>query len=82
MTRSSLEVALPATTIPRSRKQHQIASLDLDESSVAQLVKLPSLHRDPFDRMLICLALQHSMVLATVDQKILDYPVRLLLSEA
>ena len=67
----------PEVYIPQKRELHQIASLDLDESSVAQLINLPSLHRDPFDRMLICLALQHTMSLATVDRNILQYPVRL-----
>ncbi|APB34944.1 PilT protein-like protein [Gloeomargarita lithophora Alchichica-D10] len=47
----------PETYLPKQRNLHQIASLGLDESSVIQLVKLPPLHRDPFDRMLICQAL-------------------------
>ncbi|NEO46864.1 MAG: type II toxin-antitoxin system VapC family toxin, partial [Moorea sp. SIO4A3] len=46
---------------------HQIASLDLDEGSVTQLSKLPLIHRDPFDRMLISQALEKGLILATVD---------------
>jgi len=42
----------PETYLPKQRQRHQIVSLDLDESSVAQLTKLPPLHRAPFDRML------------------------------
>jgi len=72
----------PEYYIPLSRNQHQIAGLNLDESSVAQLMKLPALHRDPFDRMLICQAMEHGMTLATVDRTILDYPVQLLESDA
>ena len=48
----------PETYLPRQRELHQISSLNLDENGVVQLSKLPSLHRDPFDRMLICQALQ------------------------
>jgi PIN domain nuclease of toxin-antitoxin system len=44
----------PETYLPAQRKQHQIMSLTLNEDSVAYLAQLPSLHRDPFDRMLIC----------------------------
>ena len=42
--------------LPKQRELHRIASLELDERSVAYLPTLPSLHRDPFDRMLICQA--------------------------
>ncbi len=44
----------PESYIPLQRQRHLIASLPLDEASVAQLAKLPPIHRDPFDRMLIC----------------------------
>ena len=68
----------PAQYIPTQRQRHQILNLDLDEASVKQLVMLPRLHRDPFDRAMICQAIQHDMTLATVDQDILNYPVRTL----
>lgn len=51
----------PETYLPKQHDLHQIASLALDESSVIQLAKLPPLHRDPFDRMLICQALHNAM---------------------
>lgn len=50
----------------------------MDEASVKQLIKLPSLHRDPFDRLLICQAREHGMALATVDGIIKAYPVETL----
>ncbi|NJM75420.1 MAG: type II toxin-antitoxin system VapC family toxin [Acaryochloridaceae cyanobacterium RU_4_10] len=65
----------PATYLPKQRNLHQIVNLDLDELSVVQLANLPLLHRDPFDRMLICQALQHSLTLATVDAAVRAYPV-------
>ena len=40
----------PEIYLPKQRDIHQIVSLALDESSVAQLANLPPLHRDPFDR--------------------------------
>lgn len=64
----------PETWIPDQRILHQIESLELDEISICQLVKLPNLHRDPFDRILICQALEHELVFVTLDQQVLSYP--------
>jgi PIN domain nuclease of toxin-antitoxin system len=60
------------------RIRHQISSLPLDEESVSRLAELPSLHRDPFDRMLICQALAHGLTIVTVDAFIMQYPVPVL----
>ncbi|MBA2646353.1 MAG: type II toxin-antitoxin system VapC family toxin [Pyrinomonadaceae bacterium] len=68
----------PESYIPLQRDRHQISSLTLDESSVSQLAKLPSIHRDPFDRMLICQAVEHRMTIVTVDNIISSYPVTIL----
>jgi PIN domain nuclease of toxin-antitoxin system len=65
----------PERYLPIQRKRHQIASLSLDEASVSQLAGLPSLHRDPFDRMLICQAMAHGLTMATIDKQIRAYPV-------
>ncbi|AFZ45755.1 PilT protein domain protein [Halothece sp. PCC 7418] len=68
----------PETYLPKQRDLHQITSLDLNESSVLQLAKLPTLHRDPFDRMLICQALQNGLTIATVDTAVRAYPVNVM----
>jgi PIN domain nuclease of toxin-antitoxin system len=66
----------PERFVPRQRSGHAIDSLALDEDAALQLSKLPNLHRDPFDRMLICQAIAHGLVLATPDPEIARYPVR------
>jgi PIN domain nuclease of toxin-antitoxin system len=68
----------PETYLPKQRDLHQIASLALDEIGVVQLAKLPLLHRDPFDRMLICQALQNDLTIATVDTAIRAYSVNVM----
>ncbi|MEI2609648.1 MAG: type II toxin-antitoxin system VapC family toxin [Candidatus Promineifilaceae bacterium] len=68
----------PDIYLPFQRQQHQIASLALDENSVNKLVTLPALHRDPFDRMLICQSLAHDLVFVTADEVIHAYSVPLL----
>ncbi len=65
----------PELFIPIQRVQHQVDLLLLDEVSVSQLANLPPLHRDPFDRMLICQALAHGLTLVTQDNQIAAYPV-------
>ncbi|MEW5766126.1 MAG: type II toxin-antitoxin system VapC family toxin [bacterium] len=65
----------PDVYLPIQRQQHQIASLSLDEASVCKLANLPSIHRDPFDRMLICQALAHGLIITTMDDVISAYPV-------
>lgn len=40
--------------------------------------RLPLLHHDPFDRLLIVQAIQESLTLVTPDRKIHSYPVRTL----
>jgi PIN domain nuclease of toxin-antitoxin system len=64
----------PARWIVRQREGHGIAALPLDEDSVLALLRIPSLHRDPFDRMLVCQALTHGMTILTPDELIRQYP--------
>lgn len=63
----------PEIYLPKQRERHRIDSLKVDEASVAQLIKLPSLHRDPFDRLLICQALQHNLIIVTADATVMAY---------
>ena len=63
--------------LPEQRIRHHIASLEIDEVTVVELAQLPSIHRDPFDRILIAQARRHEMKLATVDPLIRSYPVDL-----
>ncbi|MDD1418633.1 type II toxin-antitoxin system VapC family toxin [Dolichospermum sp. ST_sed1] len=49
------KLALPESPdiyLPKQREKHLISSLSIDETTIAQLAKLPSLHHDPFDRLL------------------------------
>jgi PIN domain nuclease of toxin-antitoxin system len=66
----------PARFVPRQRKQHGVDSLRLDEEAALHLSRLPLLHKDPFDRMLVCQAVVHRLVILTPDELIYQYPVR------
>ena len=47
------------------------ASFDVD--SAHQLVYLPNIHKDPFDRMLVAQAKSSGMVLVSADEKVRQY---------
>ncbi len=64
--------------LPTQRMRHQIASLSLRETSVRRLATLPLVHRDPFDRMLVCQALENNLTIVTVDGAFQAYPVPIL----
>ncbi|MBC6477118.1 MAG: type II toxin-antitoxin system VapC family toxin [Hormoscilla sp. GM7CHS1pb] len=38
-------------------------------------LQTPPLHRDPFDRLLLCQCLQHDLIMITEDRAILSYPM-------
>lgn len=60
----------------RQRDAHQIRPLPFGEADARHLAALPPIHRDPFDRMLICQAIEQSMTLVTPDPAIRRYPIR------
>lgn len=66
----------PGRFLPKYRAMHGISELALDELSVLQVPRLPEIHKDPFDRMLICQAIAHGMTILTPDPLITQYPVR------
>ncbi len=66
----------PDVFLPRQRDLHGFLSLPIDEASVLQLRRLPPLHKDPFDRILVCQAIEHGMTLLTPDRLIAQYAVR------
>ena len=64
----------PEIYIPRLRQEHLINTLAVDESDVAYVAQLPSIHNDPFDRLLIAQALRHGHTFLTVDTNVRAYP--------
>lgn len=70
--------ANPDVLVPEARDRHAVLALPFDEESALHLALLPQLHRDPFDRMLICQALVHGLAILTPDETIRRYPVRTL----
>ena len=66
----------PERFVPEIREFYAIESLSLDEESTLQVDRLPDIHRDPFDRMLLCQAIVHGLTVVTPDRVLHEYPVR------
>jgi len=59
-------------------RQRRFTELPVHLRHVRALRDLPPLHRDPFDRMLVCQALVGGLTVVTPDADIARYPVRTL----
>jgi PIN domain nuclease of toxin-antitoxin system len=68
----------PDIFVPRVREMSGIETLEMDELSALHAAKLPGLHADPFDRMLVAQAIVHGMTILTPDAEIEKYAVRIL----
>jgi PIN domain nuclease of toxin-antitoxin system len=68
----------PGVFVPMIREASGIASLAIDEESTLHAGRLPGLHPDPFDRMLVAQAIVHGMAILTPDPAIEQYAVRVL----
>ena len=67
-----------ASYVQKQMARNRIASLGIQPHHLAELETLPTLHRDPFDRMLVAQAKSEGMPLMTGDRTMRRYGVRLL----
>ena len=68
----------PELYIPAIREASGIDALPIDEESALRVARLPALHSDPFDRMLVAQAIVHGMTILTPDEEVAQYPARVL----
>jgi PIN domain nuclease of toxin-antitoxin system len=66
----------PDRLVPAARARYGFAVLPMDEESALHVIKLPPLHTDPFDRMLVSQAIVHGLTIVTPDQAVTQYPAR------
>jgi PIN domain nuclease of toxin-antitoxin system len=66
----------PEKFVPKQREAQGISTLAFSEEEALYLSRLPLVHKDPFDRMLICQAIVHGLAILTPDPLITQYPVR------
>ena len=68
----------PELFLAQERQRLGVAVLPLEEEAALYTARLPRLHLDPFDRMLICQAIVHGLTVLTPDEAISQYPIRVL----
>jgi PIN domain nuclease of toxin-antitoxin system len=57
-------------------KNNGFELLNIDKEYILELEKLPFIHKDPFDRLLIATAISEKMHIVTIDTNIQKYPVQ------
>lgn len=62
----------------RGLRENEIQQIAIQRSHCEQVVRLPPVHRDPFDRMLIAQAQIERMAILTADRRFRDYDVRVI----
>jgi PIN domain nuclease of toxin-antitoxin system len=65
----------PETYIPSRLIMNRFESLSIEMTHALQVINLPALHQDPFDRILIAQSQVEKMPIITIDSKIVQYPV-------
>ena len=66
----------PGDLIPAAIDDSGLQYAQIEDEGIFMLSKLPALHRDPFDRLLVAHAVVHGWEIATVDNHVMRYPVR------
>jgi len=66
----------PERIVPLRRAQHGILPLPVDEESALHISRLPQIHRDRTDRLLVAQAVVHGLTIVTPDERIPQYGVR------
>lgn len=61
--------------LPAERQRHQISSLSITENTLGELAKLPLIHRDSFDRIIVAQAIHDQRTLVTADITLKRYAV-------
>src|ERR1051325_10175242 len=59
---------------PAIIKQHMLEETPPSSAAAARATRLPSIHADPFDRLIIATAMELNLTILTPDTRIRSYP--------
>jgi PIN domain nuclease of toxin-antitoxin system len=68
----------PASYVPSRMALHHFLHLPIQVSHALQVYKLPDLHQDPFDRLLVAQAQLEGLPILTADETITRYEVEII----
>lgn len=66
----------PGIFIPEMIRGMQMRPLEITHTHAIEAGRLPRIHGDPFDRMLVAQASCEQLILLTADEQLTNYPVR------
>lgn len=66
----------PERFVPLQLHENAFGSLPVTMSHALAVGRLPDIHRDPFDRLLVAQAVVEDLTLVTADEVLSGYPVR------
>ncbi|HIC68264.1 MAG TPA: type II toxin-antitoxin system VapC family toxin, partial [Candidatus Latescibacteria bacterium] len=66
----------PDRYLPAQRTAAGFDLLTIGEAETCQVHRLPAIHQDPFDRLLVAQANCYGLIIATDDAVVQRYPVR------
>lgn len=66
------------TLVSTQQQQNGLQLLPIEMAHIEALSQLPTVHRDPFDRLLIAQSIQQQMQIVSADQVFTNYPVKLI----
>jgi PIN domain nuclease of toxin-antitoxin system len=69
------EVGDPTSSVPFHAQRNNFEELHLTSRAALQVFKLPDIHNDPFDRLLIAQCLEHKLTLISADKLIPKYDI-------
>lgn len=68
----------PKQYVPSRLRLHHMLALAIELRHALQVYHLPTIHRDPFDRLLIAQSQLEDLPILTTDSEIARYDVRIL----
>jgi PIN domain nuclease of toxin-antitoxin system len=73
-----LSLSRPLDDVIRATRNSTSIILPIEPEHTLQVARLPHLHKDPFDRMLVAQALMENISLISTDQILSDYGAKIL----
>ena len=70
------KLPVPIETFMQDCSDYAISILQIKASHLARLQELPWIHRDPFDRLMICQAKEENLAFITADENIARYDIK------
>lgn len=72
------KLQLPATVkeLMEDCTEYEFSILPINGMHLNRIKDLPFIHRDPFDRIIICQAIEEDLTIVTVDANIVKYDVK------